>query len=71
MASYMFLFTFTMILFLTDARPSYRLGSGIREYNRIMNSDENNRFFNERQPRILNQLPEYVLVEYGHRHFRQ
>ena len=71
MASYMFLFTFIMILFLTEARPSYKLRSGMKEYNRIMNSDENNRFFNERQPRILNQFPEYVLVGYEHRKFRQ
>jgi hypothetical protein len=67
----MFLFTFTMLLFLTDARPSNKLWPGIEEYNNVMDYDGNNRFVNERRPRTLTRLPEFLLWEYEQRYFRQ
>jgi hypothetical protein len=80
MASYMFLFTLAMVLFLTDARPYNQGWSGMKNTKNMVNDDvlmEINRLLNEqenserRQARALNQLPEFVFWTYQLRKFRQ
>jgi len=79
MASYMLLFIFAMVLFLTDARPSYKAWSVINDYDNRLDydaDDEIRRFFNEqenreRQLRTLNQLPAFYYWTFQQRNFRQ
>ncbi len=79
MASYMFLFTLAMVLFLTDARPYNQGRSGMKNVKNMMNYDVLNeiyRLINEqenREPKLrsLNQPPEVVFWTYQLRKFRQ
>ena len=70
MALYMLLFTFATILFLTDARPSYKTSSEMENYN-DKTDDEDNGVFYERRPRTLNRLPDFVFWKSYQRIFRQ
>ncbi len=79
MASYMFLFTLAMVLFLTDARPHNQEWSVIKKMKSMTDDDvltEINRLLserehNERRLRSLSSYPEFASWTYQLKKFRQ
>jgi hypothetical protein len=83
MTSYIFLFTFAMVLLLTNAKPVFKALSGMTDDNNMIDYDTNNgrnKFVEnwiheqeskERQPRESHKLPNMFVWEYQQRTFRQ